>query len=129
MTALLGKPYKVHSFRDPNVGDVLDIVSAFPPARGVVRDLSYVDFDALRSVHGLVLRPQNDDLQVSIADDRALIRAPEGLFLSDQSGPRALDAGNPTTQRDSYVDFASLLLVVFVFFVLLLVVLCSVAVF
>ena len=58
MVATLGKPYKVHSFRDPVVGDVLDVVTAFPPARGVVRDLSYVDFDALRSVHGLVLRPR-----------------------------------------------------------------------
>ncbi len=108
MTALLGKPFKVHSFRDPTVGDLLDVVTAFPPARGSVRDLSYVDFDALRSVHGLVLRPENDDLQVSIADDHALIRAPEGLFLSDQNGPRALDVGNASALRDSFVDFASL---------------------
>ena len=108
MTALLGKPYKVHSFRDPNVGDVLDIVTAYPPARGTVRDLSYVDFDALRSVHGLVVRPDNDELKVSIVDDHALISSPDGLFLSDQNGPRALDAGRASEVRDSFVDFAAL---------------------
>ena len=108
MSAMLGKPYKVHSFRDPTVGDVLDIVTAFPPARGTVRDLSYVDFDTLRSVHGLVLRPDNEDLQVSVVDDHALIQSPDGLFLSDQNGPRAMDAGRSAEMRDSFVDFASL---------------------
>jgi len=108
MSAMLGKPYKVHSFRDPTVGDVLDVVTAFPPARGTVRDLSYVDFDTLRSVHGLVLRPDNEDLQVSVVDDHALIQSPDGLFLSDQNGPRAMDAGRSAEMRDSFVDFASL---------------------
>ena len=108
MSAMLGKPFKVHSFRDPIVGDLLDVVTAFPPARGTVRDLSYVDFDALRSVQGLVLRPQNDDLQVSVADDHALIQAPDGLFLSDQNGPRAIDGGDAPEVRDSFVDFAAL---------------------
>ena len=108
MTAALGKPFRVHNFRDPIVGDVLDVVTAFPPARGVVRDLSYVDFDTLRSVHGLVLRPDNDTLQVSVVDDHALIQAPDGLTLSDQNGPRTLDAGKASEFRDSFVDFAAL---------------------
>ncbi len=108
MTAALGKPYKVHSFRDPVVGDLLDVVTSFPPARGSVRDLSYVDFDALRSIQGLVLRPDNDALQVAIADDHALITSPDGLILSDQDGPRALDSGNASEFRDSFVDFAAL---------------------
>ena len=108
MSAALGKPYKVHSFRDPVVGDYLDVVTAFPPARGAVRDLSYVDFDALRSVHGLVLRPDNADLEVSVVDDHALIQAPDGLVLSDQDVPRALDSGHASEFRDSFVDFAAL---------------------
>jgi len=107
MTAMLGKPYKVHSFRDPVVGDLLDVVTAFPPSRGTARDLNYVDFDALRSVQGLVIRPDNEDLQVQVADDHALITAPNGLTLSDQSGPRSLDAGKATEFRDSYVDLAA----------------------
>ncbi|MBI4920641.1 MAG: hypothetical protein HY834_02745 [Devosia nanyangense] len=108
MTAALGKPYQVHSFRDPVVGDFLDVVTAFPPARGSARDLSYVDFDALRSVHGLVVRPDNADLDVSVVDDHALIKVPDGLMLSDQDAPRALDSGSAAEFRDSFVDFAAL---------------------
>lgn len=108
MSAVLGKPFKVHSFRDPDVGDLLDVVTAFPPARGVVRDLSFVDFDALVSVHGLVVRPEHDDLTVTVADDHAIIRAPDGLFLSDQNGPRALDSTAAAEVRQSFIDFAAL---------------------
>lgn len=108
MTADLGKPFKVHSFRDPVVGDMLQIVTAFPPARGAVRDLSFVDFDALRSVHGLVVRPDNETLAVAVVDDAAMITAADGLTLSDQDAPRALDSGNASEFRDSFIDFASL---------------------
>lgn len=108
ISAALGKPFKVHSFRDPDVGDLLDVVTAFPPARGVVRDLSFVDFDALVSVHGLVVRPGHDDLTVTVADDHAIIQAPDGLFLSDQNGPRAFDSGAAAQLRQSFIDFAAL---------------------
>ena len=108
MMAALGRPGRVHSFRDPVVGDLLEIVTAYPPARGAVRDLSYVDFDALKSVHGLVIRPVNDQLDVAIDKDVALITTPAGLHLSDQQGKRALDSGNDSQYRESYIDFATL---------------------
>ncbi len=108
MTADVGKPFKVHSFRDPVVGDMLDVVTAFAPAHGAARDMSYVDFDALHSVQGLVVRPDNNDLAVAVADNVAQITAPEGLTLSDQDAPRALDSGNASQYRDSFVDFAAL---------------------
>ncbi len=108
MSADLGKAYKVHSFRDPLVGDVLQVVTSFAPAHGALRDQSYVDFDALHSVQGLVLRPDNDQLQVAVAGDGAVISSPDGLFLSDQDAPRALDAGAAAEYRDSYVDFGAL---------------------
>ncbi len=108
MAASLGKPYKEHSFRDPVVGDMLEIVTAFPPAHGALRDLSYVDFDALRSIHGLVIRPDNEQLEVAVVDDAAVITAPDGLILSDRDAPRALDSGNASEFRDSFIDFAVL---------------------
>jgi hypothetical protein len=37
-----------------------------------------------------------------------LIQSPAGLDLSDQDGPRALDAGKSTEFRDFYLDFAAL---------------------
>lgn len=108
MTADLGSPYKVHTFRDPVVGDLLDIVTVFPPAKGLERDLAYVDFDALSSIHGLVIRPESADLNLSIDKKIANIDAPRGLILSDQDLRRSLDSGNATQFRDSYVDFAGL---------------------
>jgi hypothetical protein len=108
MSAMIGKPHKVHSFRDPVVGDMLEIVTAYPPAKGAVRDLDYVDFDALRSVHGLVLRPVNELLDVAIVKDVAIISAPDGLTLSDQEALRTLDSGNASEFRDSFIDFAVL---------------------
>jgi hypothetical protein len=107
MSADLGRPYRVHSFRDPVVGDVLEVVTAFPPARGVVRDLGYVDFDALRSVHGLVLRPDNAGLEVALDKNVALISAPGGLTVSDEDGARRLDGEAGAAFRGSYVDFAA----------------------
>ena len=108
MTADLGRPFKVHSFRDPVVGDLLDVVTAFPPARGSVRDLSYVDFDALRSVQGLIVRPDNADLAVNVDKGTTTITTPDGLILSDQDAPRTLDSGNASEFRDSFVDFVAL---------------------
>jgi len=108
MTADMGKPYKVHSFRDPLVGDVLQVVTAFAPAHGALRDLSYVDFEALHSVQGLVLRPDNDQLQVAVNASSTVISSPDGLFLSDQDAPRALDAGAAAEYRDSFIDFGAL---------------------
>ncbi len=108
MLAQLGRPYRVHSFRDPVVGDVLDVVTAFAPARGAVRDLDYVDFDALRSVHGLVVRADNPALKVELTADAARITTPEGLTLSEQQAQRQLDGGDAAEFRDSFVDFAML---------------------
>lgn len=108
MAASLGRPSKIHTFRDPEVGDLLDVVTAYPPARGAVRDLSYVDFQALRSVHGLVVRPINESLDITISKDLAMITAPGGLVLSDQDNKRALDSGNANEYRESFIDLAAL---------------------
>ena len=52
---MLGRPAAVHRSAIPDVGDMLEVVTAFPPARGAARNLAFVDFEALRSVHGLVV--------------------------------------------------------------------------
>src|SRR5690606_27935867 len=38
MLADLNRPAKVHQFRDPTVGDLLNIVTAYPPSRGAARN-------------------------------------------------------------------------------------------
>jgi hypothetical protein len=104
MTADIERPGKVHVLRDPIVGDTLRVVTVMPPARGVTRNLQFVDFDALRSAHGLVIKPRNDDLDVEIEEKLAVISASSGLTLSAVETSRKLDAGNSPEFRQSYLD-------------------------
>jgi len=105
MTASLARPDSVHEFRDPVVGDVLQVVTAYPPARGIVRQLDYVDFTALRSVHGLVIKPQHGDVDVRLEGDAAVISTPQGLIVSASDRPR-----DPilAAARDSFIDLSAL---------------------
>jgi hypothetical protein len=105
MVADLARPAEVHDFRDPIAGDVLKVVTAFPPARGIVRNLDYVDFDFLRSVHGLVVKPENQDLDVTVDGSNVFIDAKGGLSLSALDNPRPLDGGSLPEYRSSYIDF------------------------
>lgn len=104
MLADLNRPAKVHQFRDPSVGDLLNVVTAYPPSRGAARNLSYVDFSALRSVHGLVIKPEHDDVQVGIDGKNAVISTEAGLVLSAVDGIRPPDAEVATTSRAGFVD-------------------------
>jgi hypothetical protein len=104
MTADLQRPGTVHMLRDPVVGDTLRVVTVMPPARGLVRELHYVDFDALQSAHGLVIKPLTDSLDVTIEDKLAQISSKDGLVLSTAEAARTLDAGNAPDLRESYLD-------------------------
>lgn len=106
MTADIERPGKVHVLRDPVVGDTLRVVTVMPPARGLTRNLQFVDFDALRSAHGLVIKPRNDSLDVELDDKVAVISADTGLTLSTLETSRKLDAGNSPEFRQSYLDLA-----------------------
>ncbi|WP_417582432.1 hypothetical protein [Pelagibacterium sp.] len=88
MVADLERPANVHQLRDPDVGDILDVVTSYPPARGVVRDLGFVDFQAPRSIHGLVVKPLHEGVSVSIEDRFAVISSDTGLTVSTTEGRR-----------------------------------------
>lgn len=104
MSVDLVHPGLVHDFRDPIVGDLLRVVTAYPPARGVARDLSYVDFSILRSVHGLVIKGENERLKVAVQGPDALITAPDGLTLSSVENIRALAVNRTPELRTTYMD-------------------------
>ncbi len=108
MTADLARPARVHEFRDPSVGDVLEVVTAYPPARGLTRTLDYVDFSALRSVHGLVVKPGNLDVKVAIENELAVISTDEGLTVSALDHPRETGGGATEAARSSFIDLARL---------------------
>lgn len=100
----VARPGQVHDLRDPVVGDTLQVVTVMPPARGVARDLGYVDFAALRSAHGLVIKPLNDALKVAIEDKAVVISSKDGLTMSDAVGRQLADAGTAAQFRESYLD-------------------------
>lgn len=104
MKADIERPGAVHVLRDPVVGDTLRVVTVMPPARGLARDLAYVDFEALRSAQGLVIRPNNDELDVAIQEKAAIISTAGGLTLSPIDGNRPADLGQDPVRRESFVD-------------------------
>lgn len=108
MVADVARPARVHDFRDPIVGDMLKVVTAFPPGRGVTRTLDYVDFSALRSVHGLVIKPETDDVQVAIENDLAVVSTSGGLTVSALDGPRTIGNGVTEAMRGGFIDLARL---------------------
>ncbi|WP_417309559.1 tetratricopeptide repeat protein [Devosia sp.] len=104
MLADLRRPGQVHTINDPDVGDSLKVVTVMPPARGLGRNQRFVDFDALSSAHGLVIRPRTADLSVEIENRDAVIRQESGLTLSAVEAVRTLDGGNAPQFREAYFD-------------------------
>lgn len=102
------RPARIHDFRDPLVGDMLKVVTAYPPARGVMRTLDYVEFSALRSVHGLVIKPESDELSVSLESELAVLSTPGGLTVSAHDAPRTIGNGVKESLRGSFIDLAAL---------------------
>lgn len=105
MTANVVRPGRVHAFQDALVGDTLSVVTAYPPARGITRTLDYVDFSALQSVHGLVIRPKSDSVEVALENALAVITADEGLEVSSTDTLRQNLASTAPTQRANFIDF------------------------
>lgn len=108
VVADVARPARIHDFRDPLVGDLLKVVTAYPPARGVTRTLDYVEFSALRSVHGLVIKPESPELDLAIESDNAVLSVAGGLTVSAVDAPRNLGNGITESLRGSYVDLGAL---------------------
>jgi hypothetical protein len=109
VTTEVGKPGTVHQFLDPVVGDRLDVVTAYPPARGITRDLDMVDFEAIKTIQGLVIRPEHDDVTVRLNGTQAIIAAASGLTLSSPDVlAQAASAAAAVASRSGFMDLASM---------------------
>ncbi|KKB09901.1 hypothetical protein [Devosia chinhatensis] len=108
MVADIARPGRVHDFRDPLVGDMLKVVTAYPPARGLTRTLDYVDFTALRSVHGLVVMPKSAGLRVAVENPLAVIADTGGLTVSAADGPRNVGSEAQQTARAGFINLSAL---------------------
>jgi hypothetical protein len=82
LTIPFDSPHLVHRLDDPDAGDTLVVVTAFPPARGFVNERDFVEFHMLASAEGVVIDPLADDVKVELAPDKIIVSRPMGLALS-----------------------------------------------
>ncbi len=97
VTVPLPRAGLLHRFVDPEAGDTLLVVTAMPPAHGLVKRQDFVELSLLESIHGVAIRPNSDDVTASIASDKIVLGKPGGLTLSpaDTGAERAPTAVRP----------------------------------
>ena len=72
----------LHRLEDPDAGDLLYVITAVAPARGLLKSQDFVEFRALASAHGIALQPLADDLTADLSADKVVISRPGGLSIS-----------------------------------------------
>jgi hypothetical protein len=87
---------------EPDFGGALYVVPVGELGRGVAQPPQGVDFRALPSVQGIVIRPIADDLAVRVSGDGVNVSRPGGLLLSN-AGDRLL--GHVPKQAHALFDF------------------------
>jgi tetratricopeptide (TPR) repeat protein len=93
----------VYDIADPEVGDRLFVVTALPPARGVIDEQDFIEFRALASTQGVVIAPLADDLTVQLAAAKIVVARPAGLTLSTPMQTVLHGSGLRTAMFDSEV--------------------------
>ncbi len=97
VTVPLSTPGLLHRVVDPDAGDTLMVVTAPQPVRGFIKRQDFVELSLLESIHGLVIRPNSDDVSAELASDKIILSRPGGLTLSsaDVGTERAPVAARP----------------------------------
>jgi tetratricopeptide (TPR) repeat protein len=93
----LAKPGGLHRLVDPDAGDAIMVITAPPPVRGFIKRQDFVELSLLESIHGVVVRPNSDDITAGVASDKIILGRPGGLTLSsaDIGAERAPTAVRP----------------------------------
>lgn len=84
---------RVINLPDPVVGDVLTVVTALGPPKGMPTRRDYVEVALLPSIQGLAIQPLIEDLEVSRDGEIVRIGRAEGLTLSPAWATKEHDAG------------------------------------
>ncbi|HUK08661.1 MAG TPA: hypothetical protein VLX09_12390 [Stellaceae bacterium] len=87
-------PTQPVAFADPDVGDRLLIVPTIEIGRGLSVEAGVVDFSALPSLQGLVLRPNADGVVARVAPTGIEVTGLKGLLLSNEDDRRLGTAGS-----------------------------------
>lgn len=93
---------RVHWVRDPEVRDVLAIVTADGPGQGLIAPRNFVEFSAMATTQGLVFVQLADDLYVRALENEVIVSRGSGLTLSaanaaeyGKQGRRNFNTGDP----------------------------------
>ena len=97
----------VHWISDTGVGDQLAVVTAYGPARGMIKRQEFVEFAALPTAHGLAIKPIADDLAVRIAYADVVITRDSGLTVSAErwQGYVPGQKGTSDGTRPGFINF------------------------
>jgi len=98
---------KVHWLTDPEIGDRLAVVTAFPPQRNVAKPQELVDFTTFATAQGVAIRPRTDDVAVRLHLDEVLVTSRSGLTLSAGNAAQYKAGKKPLrkTARTGFIDF------------------------
>lgn len=103
----IDEPGTVHWIDDKELGDRLAVVTAYGPARGLVKQQHFVEFTIFPSAHGIALSPMADDLRVSSEFDQVIIERKRGLWLSAADGLADVATRDIMGEaRPGFIDFA-----------------------
>lgn len=93
----LANPGAMHRLFDPDAGDMLLVVTAPPPTRGLIKRHDFVELSLLETVHGVAVHPNSDDINAEVGSDKVMLGRPGGLTLSsaDVAAERATAAVRP----------------------------------
>ncbi len=95
----------VHEIRDRTGADRLFVATAMPPTRAIPKPFNFVEFSAPTTIHGLVVNPIADDLQVTFDGQDVRIHRDRGLVMSDVSMSYAPRRGAAFDEaRPGFVD-------------------------
>ena len=90
-------PVKHYRLRDPEVGDIIDIVPVGTPGQGVRKARRFVEFELYASYQGIAIRPISDGISVRTGKGGVVIASARGLAVSS---PRNIARGNTNIAAD-----------------------------
>jgi tetratricopeptide (TPR) repeat protein len=86
ITFAIDDPRRLHRIVDPEIGDVIFVITTLAPARGIPKPQEFVEFRVLASTHGVAVQPLADDLNAELSVDKVVLSRPGGLSLSSTTG-------------------------------------------
>ncbi len=105
LTARLPSLGQVFWLDDPDTGDRMAVVTALAPVHALGKAQGYIELQAQPTVHGLLVNPRSDDIQVKAGLDEVTISRAEGLTVS--LGVAEASASPAAGQRELLLDVES----------------------